>query len=872
MSVRVFGISSLCIVVILGVSCGSPASQISDAISSGDLDAAERILRDEGALSLEETGLDPELIEARRAFEVSIVSDTRVKVAEYRESGSLELARNSSERASLRCPWSSELHRLVDECRADVSLFEDLAVRWSGKAPLVKASLITSREFLSEASRVRGAVLRDYSLRDIAIQACLNDAEALAPSPQRSALGSSRSALQDFLDTSEFHRWIPSREASELSDFLEQVMAAMSSTSLGDCVDLLEYPRPSVPDGRWFTIPHSRLVSHAQAHFASWFNGFIRDHLDEIRQNSEFVDAAIVSFSSDRGWVGPAPLGLMCAARAEHLRASDSLSLGAIYMQLASEVNVAHIGYRDAYRDFVDELRSLGFVEYTFSVDFGTSIDPELMSIVVPIVWAAASAAGDSNYWKSASDPDEAKVRIIVSEAELVTPDLAGLSTVSSSFYSHQETRRNPDLDYLESRVNSTRSSMNFSKSMYSSAVTTHNINPTQWSMNAANSAYTNYSISVNTFNAAVRAYNRAPATVQRPVYLAYQFSEGTIEYGWRFVAEIAVNGNVQEFESSQLRSQFVRLGTNRLDRDESRRSDREMPNFSADVIIGLLTSATQDCLQRVALQMEEDLLQFSHEGMTSGEVDSLRALLMPLSSARTERAPRETLLGRSAIQVREAVGAVEEVRRIDLATSSSSLLSSQPREFTCQIDSGYSQGAWTSSQSGALISSDGYVLSCAHGLVGERHQVTLPVSGAKVPARLIRIDRAVDVALLKVEPVSNGHPFAMVLHDTDLKPGIPVHASGFPTTPSGVSGFALSLGSLLGLAQEDPTQMILDLTVSSGSSGGPILNDLGEVIGVTLAVGSPSLGEATGVASSGYVAVARGIRAALHALRINVE
>jgi S1-C subfamily serine protease len=147
-----------------------------------------------------------------------------------------------------------------------------------------------------------------------------------------------------------------------------------------------------------------------------------------------------------------------------------------------------------------------------------------------------------------------------------------------------------------------------------------------------------------------------------------------------------------------------------------------------------------------------------------------------------------------------------------------------------------------------------------------------MPTSGVELSARLIRVDRTIDVALLKVEPAESGVPFARLAPATGLEAGDLVRASGFPSTLSAGSGFALASGSFLGLASEDPSQMILDLTVSSGSSGGPILNGGGEVIGITLAVGSPSLGDATGVASSGYVAVARGVGAALSALVVEIE
>src|SRR5262249_40886199 len=101
------------------------------------------------------------------------------------------------------------------------------------------------------------------------------------------------------------------------------------------------------------------------------------------------------------------------------------------------------------------------------------------------------------------------------------------------------------------------------------------NINPTQYSLNSVNWAYTAYSIAVNRYNSLVDLYNVTPALTSREVYLPYTFREGDVRFGWRasIRADIAGHETVECVKES-IAKDFVRRGCKYTDRTEQYRKD----------------------------------------------------------------------------------------------------------------------------------------------------------------------------------------------------------------------------------------------------------------------------------------------------------
>jgi len=144
------------------------------------------------------------------------------------------------------------------------------------------------------------------------------------------------------------------------------------------------------------------------------------------------------------------------------------------------------------------------------------------------------------------------------------------------------------------------------------------------------------------------------------------------------------------------------------------------------------------------------------------------------------------------------------------------------------------------SSGSGVIISQDGYILTNNHVVENQQSLDVVFADGSKTSARLVGTDPYADTAVVKVDvPV----PAAAQFGDSSaLQPGETVIAIGSAlgdfknTVTVGVvsaTGRNLDTGdgySLEGLIQTDAA-------INHGNSGGPLVNMLGQVIGINTAI-----------------------------------
>ena len=103
-----------------------------------------------------------------------------------------------------------------------------------------------------------------------------------------------------------------------------------------------------------------------------------------------------------------------------------------------------------------------------------------------------------------------------------------------------------------------------------------------------------------------------------------------------------------------------------------------------------------------------------------------------------------------------------------------------------------------------------------------------LAVGALRIPLRALKIDQQHDLAILSVEADLTSKPLTLATRPTS--PGDEVFAIG---NPEGLEN-TISEGIVSGVRTADSGSLIqITSPISHGSSGGPILNDQGEVIGV---------------------------------------
>lgn len=161
--------------------------------------------------------------------------------------------------------------------------------------------------------------------------------------------------------------------------------------------------------------------------------------------------------------------------------------------------------------------------------------------------------------------------------------------------------------------------------------------------------------------------------------------------------------------------------------------------------------------------------------------------------------------------------------------------------------------GDQTVSGSGVFISEQGYILTNNHVVEGTNQVQVILSDGTQQEAKIIGTDIYADLAVLKTEsPV----PAVAALGNSDtLTPGEMVIAIGSPlgdfrntVTLGVISATGRSIDTGQGYQIENLIQT--DAAINQGNSGGPLVNLMGQVVGInTLVVrGSPSGAVAEGL------------------------
>jgi S1-C subfamily serine protease len=131
----------------------------------------------------------------------------------------------------------------------------------------------------------------------------------------------------------------------------------------------------------------------------------------------------------------------------------------------------------------------------------------------------------------------------------------------------------------------------------------------------------------------------------------------------------------------------------------------------------------------------------------------------------------------------------------------------------------------------GIVVDERGYVLTNHHVIQGlEKIRVQF-VDTAELPAKVVEVDKSLDLALLKVE-LDELRPSAAPAGDfLSTEVGDDVFAIGSPRKMN----FTMSRGmvSYVGRRIDGHYYLQSDLATNDGNSGGPVINDRGEVVAV---------------------------------------
>jgi serine protease Do len=141
-------------------------------------------------------------------------------------------------------------------------------------------------------------------------------------------------------------------------------------------------------------------------------------------------------------------------------------------------------------------------------------------------------------------------------------------------------------------------------------------------------------------------------------------------------------------------------------------------------------------------------------------------------------------------------------------------------------------------SGSGVIISTDGYIVTNQHVIDSATSISVIFEDGTEYEAKIIGEDRKADLAVLKIEakdltPAEFGDSDALNVGDSVVAIGNPTGLELFGTTTAGIIS---AINRNVTIEDRVMTLLQTDAAINRGNSGGPLINDYGQVIGINSA------------------------------------
>ena len=161
----------------------------------------------------------------------------------------------------------------------------------------------------------------------------------------------------------------------------------------------------------------------------------------------------------------------------------------------------------------------------------------------------------------------------------------------------------------------------------------------------------------------------------------------------------------------------------------------------------------------------------------------------------------------------------------------------SDPEDF---IDEDLQQ---ESTGTGFIIHPQGMILTCAH-VIDRAEEVQVTIDGELHNATVVGTDEENDLALLRVN--ADDLSYLSITTPDEVDQGDNVRVFGFPLTDLLGESMKITSGSIIGFS-DNANEVQIDATVNPGNSGGPVVDQYGNVVAVASA-----LLDAEGISSVG--------------------
>jgi serine protease Do len=272
------------------------------------------------------------------------------------------------------------------------------------------------------------------------------------------------------------------------------------------------------------------------------------------------------------------------------------------------------------------------------------------------------------------------------------------------------------------------------------------------------------------------------------------------------------------------------------------------------------------DTLQHGSRQRMEELLERYRRSSRRAMLIAVAALFIALGAVAglwLSRNPRPAKAGDGEVNSELSSAFIEIARAVEPSVVNVSTVTqpvqslrpqnelNSPRSSIEQFESRSPEPAQRGNGSGVIVDTQGYILTNYHVISGADRIKVKFYDGSEIPGKVIGSDRETDLAVVKVEPI----------------PGIRAARFG-DSEKTRVGDWVLAIGSPFGFDQTVTAGIIsakdrnskdvhdkagfqyflqTDAAVNHGNSGGPLINLLGEVIGINTLIAT-STGDYNGI------------------------
>jgi S1-C subfamily serine protease len=150
------------------------------------------------------------------------------------------------------------------------------------------------------------------------------------------------------------------------------------------------------------------------------------------------------------------------------------------------------------------------------------------------------------------------------------------------------------------------------------------------------------------------------------------------------------------------------------------------------------------------------------------------------------------------------------------------------PAEFAEHQKTGQGSG------SGFIVTSDGYVVTCAHVVEGST-KLEVVVAGQNYPAQVVAFDKEHDLAVVRIAAANL--PTISLANSDAVELAEEVRAVGYPLSTLLGESVKITRGTIAGVVNTSGRKLFqVDASINPGNSGGPLVNEMGHVVGVASA------------------------------------